>query len=334
MRTRQAGRWFFSRLFLIGLVLPGLALGGILVTDNVDDQGQKCFKIETASATYFFQKEAAGFSSILDKEGNDWVSYKPGGGSSGEYRGVPNLGPCFHPGNTGSSGSTSTISNQTADKVSITSTSQNGFVGTWEFSDTQARLTITKANGDYWFLYEGTPGGATGSEDYYYFADGKKNDIGKCYEGELSPEWAVFFDGNKKRGLLLVHHKDDNLSDSYWYMQNAMTVFGFGRKSDCGSTCCPKYFKQAGEVFTIAFIESDAFADAKAAADKILAGETRIVARQRDAFFSAQVNARVLSAAQTYDIRGRKCTYRAPGSRVVLIGTTAPGAMTVRFYSH
>ena len=51
-----------------------------------------CFKVETPTATYVYGKRGAGFASIIDKDGRDWVSYRPGGEARGEYRGLPKCG--------------------------------------------------------------------------------------------------------------------------------------------------------------------------------------------------------------------------------------------------
>ena len=41
----------------------------------------------TGIGTWYFQKEAAGFSSLVDTSGNDWITYSTAAGSAGEYRG-------------------------------------------------------------------------------------------------------------------------------------------------------------------------------------------------------------------------------------------------------
>ena len=38
------------------------------ITDSADE-GMEAFRVETGQAVYFYQKEAGGFSSILDREG-------------------------------------------------------------------------------------------------------------------------------------------------------------------------------------------------------------------------------------------------------------------------
>lgn len=68
----------------------------IKITED-SDEGQACFKIQTPSATYYYQKEAGGFSSIVDKYGTDWIGYRNSGNppslasAASDYRGLPNL---------------------------------------------------------------------------------------------------------------------------------------------------------------------------------------------------------------------------------------------------
>ena len=93
-------RWNgFRTSATMALAAASAAIASVTVHDDTD-QGRPCFRVETASATYYFQKESGGFSSIVDKNGNDWISFKPdqNSGSAGEYRGLPNLGECCHPG--------------------------------------------------------------------------------------------------------------------------------------------------------------------------------------------------------------------------------------------
>jgi hypothetical protein len=62
------------------------------LTDGVQHRDQESFKIETPNGTYYYHKQGAGFASIFDKDGNDWLGYRPGDGPAGEYRGIPNMG--------------------------------------------------------------------------------------------------------------------------------------------------------------------------------------------------------------------------------------------------
>ena len=75
----------------------------ITLVDGVPDEGLSAYEIGTALGTYYYQKQAGGFSSLLDLQGNDWIGYQPSGGSAGDLRGIPNLVSPeghFHPGAT------------------------------------------------------------------------------------------------------------------------------------------------------------------------------------------------------------------------------------------
>ena len=67
------------------------------------DEGQTSYRIATEIGEWYYHKNGGGFSSLDDVDGNDWIGYQQGGGSSGEYRGIPNLvfpEGHFHPGST------------------------------------------------------------------------------------------------------------------------------------------------------------------------------------------------------------------------------------------
>lgn len=68
---------------------------------------QTCWGFDTTDApfsevTYHYNKLGAGFASLTDRNGKDWITWKPrsagGPGENNVYRGIPNLGPCCHPG--------------------------------------------------------------------------------------------------------------------------------------------------------------------------------------------------------------------------------------------
>ena len=89
---------------------------GVRLTENAVDEsagGVRCYKIETPTATYFLEKVGAGLSSLIDKDGHDWLGYNstPGSRAGGEFRGFPNAvhqqaGSYFHPKNAGTDPST------------------------------------------------------------------------------------------------------------------------------------------------------------------------------------------------------------------------------------
>ncbi|HKJ68809.1 MAG TPA: hypothetical protein VKA68_12685, partial [bacterium] len=78
----------------------------IRISSDVEFRGQQSIALRNQLATYFYHKMGAGFAGLIDTAGHDWISYQPGGGSAGEYRGIPNLvhpEGHFHPGSETSS---------------------------------------------------------------------------------------------------------------------------------------------------------------------------------------------------------------------------------------
>ena len=97
------------------------------VTDNVEFEGQPSLRIATPAGVYTYHKEGAGFASIADRDGVEWIGYHPGGRAAGEYRGIPNLGNDFgHPGHKGESGSVSRVESRGPLRVRIHSERHDG----------------------------------------------------------------------------------------------------------------------------------------------------------------------------------------------------------------
>jgi hypothetical protein len=238
----------------------------VTVADNVDHEGQPSFKISTPGATYYYHKRGAGFASMEDRDGNDWLSYNPGegpvsrSGSGGKYRGIPNV---VHPEGHFHPGGEECISRVlAAGPVRATVFSESGdgnWACRWDVFPNHARMTVLKADHPYWFLYEGTPGGRLDEDsDYCVRSDGTQTAANErwtgdlCAEGETA-EWLYFGDEKMDRVLYLIHHSDDGEVDSYWPMNREMTVFGFGRNG------LNKYLTQVPDQFTIGFCGSNEF---------------------------------------------------------------------------
>ncbi len=226
----------------------------VLLTDDVTDEGLASYQIETNSATYFYQKQAGGFSSLVDSAGNDWINHNSSAGSAGDFRGIPNLvhpndGGYFHPGR---SGVVSSVLAQGALKATIHSrTTDNSWEVLWEIFPDHARMTVLKAATNYWFLYEGTPGGTLDlGSDFMVRSDGTQTLVDEAWTGDIdAPEWIFFGDGTASRSLYFVKHDDDALVDSYYEKDQLMTVFGFGRD---GNT---RALTQTPSQFTLGFSE-------------------------------------------------------------------------------
>ena len=253
--------------FLEGETLGNTALSFELVAGEVGDatkplvgvsekpgyQGQDSFEITTPAATYIYHKQGAGFASMIDGDGRDWLSYRPHGGSDGKYRGIPNLvypEGYFHPGGTEC---TSRLVKQGPIRAEIYSETQKGdWACRWDIFPTFARLTVLKAPKGYWFLYEGTPGGELDeANDFCVRSSGERSPASESWEDLLlDPRWVYFGAGNTARVLYLLHHERGQGTDSYWPMETNMTVFGFGRSN------LESYLIQTPARFTVGFLET------------------------------------------------------------------------------
>jgi hypothetical protein len=233
----------------------------VTLRDDVRHQEQESYRIETPAGVYLYHQRGAGFASLFDRDGHDWLSYRPTGGSAGNYRGIPNLvhpEGYFHPGGTKC---TSRVIARGPVCVRIASEAEGGrWACTWAVYPSVARLTVTKAPKPFWFLYEGTPGGKLDLDaDYYVLSDGRRFAAAERWDQDIpGPEWLYFGDQKLRRVLFLAHHGDDGHIDAYWPMQGNMTVFGFGRNGT------NKYLAKTPVTFTVGLCEEAAHDRVKA----------------------------------------------------------------------
>jgi hypothetical protein len=263
--TTSAGtsRYYDVYFDIAGTFEPAVVSTRVQITDDVMDEDQASYRIVTQNATYFYQKEAGGFSSLLDVDGNDWINFHPWGGSDGIYRGIPNLvhpDNIFHPGHKNC---TSSILHTGPLKVTIRTVSNNGlWECNWEIYPYYARMTLLKkADKNYWFLYEGTPGGKLDlTTDFSVRSNGVRLPVEQSWREQdiPSPEWVYFEDSVLDRYIYLVHEEDDSLSDDFWQMQSNMTVFGFGRTQNVND----KQLSGVPMHFTIGLVDDATFSSA------------------------------------------------------------------------
>ncbi len=258
MTTASAKRYYhiyFNSTGRTYSTIPVIQL--VTLTDNIIDQGQSSYKVNNIGSTYYFQKQAGGFSSWNDKSGNDWIGWSTASGSAGKYRGIPNaVNPegIFHP---GFYCCTSSIISRGPIKIKIRSTSNDGkWESIWEFYPNYATMTMTKKGHNYWFLVEGTPGGLfEPNKDFMVRSNGVKTLLSQSWTGDIANnEWVYFSDPTVGRSLFAAHREDDTLQDEYWGY-NYMTVFGFGRK-DAPLT---QYLNYVPQHFTIGLIDGTDF---------------------------------------------------------------------------
>ncbi|MTB50230.1 hypothetical protein [Lewinella sp. W8] len=210
------------------------------------------YKITTPKATYFLDRLAGGFSSIIDEDGWDWVAYRPArnktvpGSAGNAFRGLPNM--VFLPGRDEGAGHPGFSATQSVKKVAknrIRCVSNSGkFVWEFTFWDTYLRMELLKTDPKlpHWILYEGPVGGTYHpAEAYWGTADSISYQTPNLMEGGprlLNESWCYFGDKNTPRVFFAVQQQADDHPDLLAYMgaeaaglksSDGMIVFGFGR---------------------------------------------------------------------------------------------------------
>lgn len=217
---------------------------------KVTYQGRPHFKIDTQTATWYYDERGGGFSRLLDKEGRDWIAFRkeplsdfPASAASG-FRGLPNCvfkGPDKGAGHPGFD----QCESLRIDESSIRTRSRSGkWQWRWEFSETSARFSMERADKEYpwWFLYEGPVGGSYEPAQKVWVTDThpvsrQTPDRSQPYFGEW--QTVAMADQQGTWALVIHQHANDALADTLWYLGNTdggrltspdgMIVLGFGR---------------------------------------------------------------------------------------------------------
>ncbi len=286
MSTRHY-RVLFDVVGACGDCPPAPAVAVPTTVDSLVYENQMTYLVNTPRADYYYQKDGAGLASLIDNDGQDWISFHDisGSRSGGEYRGMPNLvfvegqssDSFFHPGFDNAS---STLVNHGPLKVTVRSVTNDGaneWIVHWEFYQAFARMTVDQVGssngGNYWFLYEGTPGGLLDPGDMVVRSDGTVSsayDNNDKWEMALAdPQWLYFHDTAASRYLYLSDDMGDASLDQYHSMGLSgapgpnMTVFGFGRVlSNSPNSLFPR-ISGTSRTFTIGFGEDNTAATAE-----------------------------------------------------------------------
>jgi hypothetical protein len=245
-RRRASTSYIVAALAVLGALVPAWA-AEISVAETSLFGDLECYRITTPTATFFYGKQGAGFASIVDREGHDWISYRHGGRAAGEFRGLPKCGQpvkYFHCGYgfgkyaTDNPFATSIVLREPERLRLHSETSDGACACDWDFFPTHATLTLHKINQPaYWFLYEGTPGGALDANNDFVVRPGnRKTFLSEPWSDNIP--WVYFGAAESSSALFLINHQRHNKVDSYvsWPYQpepdggfRQMTVFGFGR---------------------------------------------------------------------------------------------------------
>lgn len=205
-----------------------------------------CFRIETPAATYLYGRRGAGFASILDPQGRDWIGYRHGGKAEGEYRGLPKSAPSggyfncdYGFGKDQTNFFTSTVTLNEPGHVRIHSETKDGDGACdWDFYPTHATQTLLKVpGGSHWFTYEGAPGGKFDlAEDFTIRPGDRRAPLSEPWTDTVP--WIMVGAHESPHGLLLVNHQTGSPVDSstpFPYQLNEknpahqMAVVAFGR---------------------------------------------------------------------------------------------------------
>jgi hypothetical protein len=223
-------------------------------------QDRPHFKITTTAATYYFDKAGGGFSSMIDKDGLDWISYNKDSSvatypksSAGQFRGLPNAvfgnedGGCGHP------GFDKAVSEKIADNIIETKSKSGKWGWTWTFYKDYAVWNVTKVDSTYayWLLYEGTIAGSWNNLADKYWGSSKTplgavNDFYKNQSILDYYNWIFFGDKKVNRILYIIQQQPDEYEDLVGFLgsnvegmnasTNGMVVAGFGRNKNGKAT--------------------------------------------------------------------------------------------------
>ncbi|MBI5471263.1 MAG: hypothetical protein HY961_02855 [Ignavibacteriae bacterium] len=241
----------------LGFALPFFS-NQLTLTDNVFFQGQFSYQIANQLGTLWYHKIGGGFAGMRDLNNVEWIGFNPTPGShgAGEYRGIPNMGVCAHPGYSNGS---SSIINQGPIKVTIKTQTTDGsnFTWYWAFYPTYQTMTLTSTGTNYWILYEGIPNGTVNtSTGFVKTSAGATISLGSNFAYDLpDPEWMYFGETGLNRFMYLAHHEGDSQIDHYRQFVDvgAMTIGAFGR--DGGSVT--RYMSGVPQHLTFGFGENE-----------------------------------------------------------------------------
>jgi uncharacterized repeat protein (TIGR02543 family) len=258
--------------------LPATTLGDQVIRTDTVDEFQGSYRIQTNNATYDYHVQGGGFSSMIDIDGNDWLDYHdspPDAG--GAFRGTPNMVPppdgLFHPGK--SEMITYQVYSGPLKETFRSRTYDNQWEVQWDIYPTYAKMTVLRRDPtkNYWWLFEGTPGGrlentgAANTQDFVTLSNGTTFLTSSNYEGDLQgDEWVFISDpdvdnaSTAARSVFLVNADSDTAVDSYRTLESGgnkkMTIWGFGRNRTNNTT----YLNQTPKRFYIGLMDTTAYA--------------------------------------------------------------------------
>ncbi len=278
---------------------PPTARVGVTATASTYE-GQAHHVFTQEGATLWFDNTGGGFSRLIDRDGRDWITFrKRNPGQSGWFRGLPNLGypgNLFHPGYA--TAATTLVSSGPLRIVFDTATTDGVWRLRWSIFPDRATLSVLQKDAarNFWFLYEGTPGGQVDlTTDFTLRPDGTRTPLGTAWSTALpAAGWIGVEDSVLGRSLLLVQHEADTATDSSYVMETSdaagenMTVISFGR---AGEEPVP-LIGATPRTFTLSLRDTAQFATLSAAAAGYRAAPSLVLAAPQDRVAAAPVTTR------------------------------------------
>lgn len=231
----------------------------VMLTDGVGYKGYQSVRVVTADAEYFYHKPGGGFATLFDADNNDWIGWNSATAGAGDFRGIPNMvhpnnGGYFHPGRNNTN---TTVLADGPLKATFRSVSNGGaWEVVWDIFPDYARMKLVrKGDSNFWWLYEGTPGGELNlSADRLTRSNGDSIPASGSWGSDIpGDEWVFVTDPAVERSLYLIHHQEDSKVDGYAADGTGqMTIFGFGRSGN------QRLLNSLPQQFTFGFVDETA----------------------------------------------------------------------------
>ncbi len=217
---------------------------------EVDYLERPHFRIVTKTAIYLYDRAGGGFSSIKDRKGIEWIGYQPGDGkvpesAASDFRGMPNLVFRGEDNGAGHPGFNQCLSEKIGKRKIRTKSISGEWIWEWTFNQSGALLEVLKIDStrNYWFLYEGIPGGKFDPSNQFWGndKDSIRYDTPPLKADSIAKglwDWTFFGHNNSRHILVIIQLTPDSVEDNFSYMgstdagihaKNGMVVLGLGR---------------------------------------------------------------------------------------------------------
>jgi hypothetical protein len=216
-------------------------------------EGRAHYRVQTPALDYYYDIRGGGFSRIIDKQGKDWIGFKtePWGtypaSAASAYRGLPNLVFQGDDDGAGHPGHDLCASRIESGRI-VTESLSGRWKWSWEFHEDHAILNMLRTDPvrAYWFLYEGTPGGAYDPGGTFFGSSlGGPIPAGHDYfKGDIlrgTFRWIYVWNRQAEGTFFMIQENEDSYRDLVSFLGNTekgmdspdgMTVIGFGRDRD------------------------------------------------------------------------------------------------------